>query len=112
MPIVDKARNLADQGDIGTAIALLEESIERGEESAEIAKLLATLSLRIDEVRAFQNWCHEALRINPKDFTVHLMLADYFAANGREFEAEEAREIAQRLEAATGAQSAGSSPGA
>jgi Tfp pilus assembly protein PilF len=97
MTWLEQARAMEEAGQIGEAIALLEDAVERGEETAEIAKQLARLSLKIDEVRAFQNWCHEALRIAPKDHTVHLMLADYFEANGRAFEAEEAREIAVRI---------------
>lgn len=91
--VLARAREL----DIGSAIALLEEAVAEGGETAEIAKMLARLSLEINEVRAFQNWCHEALRMAPKDTEVHRMLAAYFRANGRDWEAEEALEIAERL---------------
>ncbi len=92
--VLARAREL----DIGGAIALLEKAVEEGGETAEIAKMLARLSLEIDEVRAFQSWCHEALRMNPRDTEVYLMLAAYFRANGRDWEAEEVEEIARGVE--------------
>ncbi len=92
--LLARARHL----DIGSAIVLLEEAVESGGETVEIAKMLARLSLEIDEVRAFQNWCHEALRMNPKDTEVHRMLAAYFRSKGRQWEAEEAEEIARGIE--------------
>lgn len=95
--ILIQAETLAEQGMMGEAIVLLEEAIETGRETAGIAKLLAKLSLRIDEVRAFQNWCHEALRMDPGDIEVYRMLEDYFRAEGRDFEADEVREVAQGI---------------
>lgn len=92
--ILARAREM----EIGPAIAMLEEVIEVGGETAGIAKMLARLSLEIDEVRAFQNWCHEALRMDPKDTEVHRMLAAYFRLNGRDWEADEALEIARGLD--------------
>lgn len=94
---LNQAQRLAAAGEVGEAIALLEAAIEEGKETAGIAKMLARLSLQIDEVRAFQNWCHEALRMDPKDVEVYRMLEDYFRSNGRDFEADEAREAASRL---------------
>lgn len=95
---LERARALASAGEIGEAIAVLEFAVETCEDHAPVAKLLAQLNLRINEVRAFQNWCHEALRIAPDDPEPHRMLADYFAANNRHYEAEEEREAAARLE--------------
>jgi hypothetical protein len=91
---LNQAQLLANAGHVGEAILLLEEAIETGHESAGIAKLLAKLNLQINEVRAFQNWCHEALRMEPTDLEVYEMLEDYFRSNGREFEADEVREVA------------------
>ncbi len=95
--ILTQAQTLAASGHIGEAILLLEEAIERGKETAGIAKLLAKLSLQIDEVRAFQNWCHEALRMDSRDIEVYRMMEDYFRQNGRDFEADEVRQVAESL---------------
>ena len=89
-----QAQALVAAGHVGEAILLLEEAIETGRETAGIAKMLARLSLQIDEVRAFQNWCHEALRMDPCDIEVYQMLEAYFRDNGRDFEADEVREVA------------------
>jgi tetratricopeptide (TPR) repeat protein len=105
-----EAERLIAAGEIGEAIAVLESAIEEGKESAAIAKRLAQLSLRIDEVRAFQNWCHEALRLDPNDVEVYHMLEDYFRRHGREFEADEAREAAEAISRRAG--SGGSPPAA
>ncbi|WP_031500231.1 tetratricopeptide repeat protein [Bryobacter aggregatus] len=94
---LEQAQECIAAGDLGDAILLLEEAVEKGHESVEIAKLLARLSLRIDEVRAFQNWCHEALRMDPKDIEVHRMMEAYFRENGRDWEADEVRAIADAI---------------
>ncbi len=91
------AQQLAAQGQIGEAIDTLEKCVEECRDDAEVTKLLAKLSLEIDEVRAFQNWCHESMRIAPNDPEPHQMLAEYFAAAGRLSEAAEAQEAARRL---------------
>ncbi len=92
-----EAQRLVGAGEIGDAILVLEQAVEECEDNADVTKLLAQLNLRIDEVRAFQNWCHESLRIAPRDPEPHEMLADYFAANGRAGEAEEERRVAAEL---------------
>ncbi len=92
-----KAQVLIAEGSIGEAILVLEEAIEAGKETAGIAKLLAKLSLQIDEVRAFQNWCHEALRMDETDLEVYAMLEKYFRENGRDYEADEVREAAEAV---------------
>jgi tetratricopeptide (TPR) repeat protein len=94
---LEQANTLAAEGKLGEAIVLLEEAVENGKENAAIAKFLAKLSLQIDEVRSFQNWCHEALRMDPNDVEVYKMLEDYFRASGRDFEADEVREIAASI---------------
>ncbi len=104
---LEEAQILLAEGKVGDAIFLLEEAVEGGKESAGIAKLLAKLSLQIDEVRAFQSWCHEALRMNPKDLEIYQMLEDYFRAHGRDFEADEVRTVADSIHPP--GQSAGSS---
>ena len=90
---IAQADGLVAEGKLGEAIFLLEQAVESGKETAAIAKFLARLSLQIDEVRSFQNWCHEALRMDPNDVEVYKMLEDYFRASGRDFEADEVREI-------------------
>lgn len=94
---LSKAKGLVDEGLVGDAILLLEEAVENGKETAEIAKMLAKLSLQIDEVRAFQSWCHEGLRMNPKDLEIYQMLEDYFRLHGRDFEADEVRAVADSM---------------
>jgi len=94
---LNQARVLAAEGKLGEAMLLLEAVIESGKETAGIAKLLASFSLRIKEVRAFQNWCHEALRMDPNDLEVYQMLEDYFRHVGRDFEADEVREVAESI---------------
>jgi len=92
----NRAKDLADAGRIGEAIVLLEEAVARCAENAGICKLLAALNLRIHEIRAFQNWCHEALRIDEADAEPHQMLAAYFQSQQRDFEAEEELQAAAR----------------
>jgi hypothetical protein len=94
---LNQAHELIAAGKVGDAILLLEEAVEAGKETAGIAKLLAKLSLQIDEVRAFQSWCHEALRIDPTDTEVHQMLESYFRAHGRDFEADEVKAVAASI---------------
>lgn len=94
---LEGAENLVARGKLGDAILLLEQAVEDGKETAAIAKLLARLSLQIDEVRAFQSWCHEALRMDPNDIEIYKMMEDYFRENGRDFEADEVREIAASI---------------
>ncbi len=94
---LEQADSLVAEGKLGEAILLLEEAVENGKETASIAKLLAQLSLQINEVRAFQSWCHEALRMDPNDLEVYTMLETYFRENGRDFEADEVREIAASI---------------
>ena len=94
---LENAKRLAADGKIGEAIDLLEQAVQEGRETAAIAKLLAHLSLQINEVRAFQSWCHEALRMDPNDIAVYKMLEAYFRSNGRDWEADEVRDIAAAI---------------
>lgn len=87
-------------GDLGDAILVLERAVQECDDNADVTKLLAKLNLRINEVRAFQSWCHESMRIEPLDPEPHEMLADYFEANGRSGEAEEERRVAEELQRA------------
>jgi len=92
-----QAEAMAASGLVGEAILLLEDAIESGIETGGIAKLLAKLSLQINEVRAFQSWCHEALRMDERDVEVYTMLENYFRSNGRDFEADEVQAVAKKF---------------
>ncbi len=90
-----EAEALQAAGDWGAAIAHLEKAVALCEDDAQVTKELAKLNLRIDEVRAFQNWCHESLRIDERDPEPHEMLAAYFDAKGRLEEARQERAAAE-----------------
>lgn len=85
-----QALELKEKGEIAKAIDLLEQAVAVGDESAPICKELARLSFLIREVRAFANWCHEAMRIDGSDPEPHLMIARVLVTDGRWEEAIEA----------------------
>lgn len=89
-----EGRASAERGDIAAAFVHLEKSIELQPENAEACKLLARLSLTVNEVRAFQNWCHEAARLAPSDPEPHWLIAQVCAASKRWAESAEALEKA------------------
>lgn len=95
---LEQARIYTLHGQIGQAILHLEQAVAQGVESAEICKELAWLSHSINEVRAFFNWCHEAIRLAPSDPEPHLMIARVLIAAGRWSEAREALREASRRE--------------
>jgi len=92
-----EGRAHAARGELTEAFFHLERSVQLFPENAEACKLLARLSLSVNEIRAFQCWCHEASRIDPADPEPHLMLADVLAQKNRLAEAAEARERASAL---------------
>ncbi|MBI3207779.1 MAG: hypothetical protein HYZ37_02620 [Candidatus Solibacter usitatus] len=96
MSWLEQARELAAQGQVGSAIDLLERAVAMGEEDAELCKEIARMCLGINEVRAFANWCHEAIRINPADGEPYLMMARELVAKRRWVEAAETLEHALR----------------
>jgi Flp pilus assembly protein TadD len=100
---LQQAEALFAEGEVGSAILVLERAVEQGPDHTGVTKLLARLNLRINEVRAFQNWCHESLRIDEHDPEPHEMLAAYFEANGRPAEAAEERRVAAALRQAASA---------
>jgi cytochrome c-type biogenesis protein CcmH/NrfG len=87
---------LADSGEVGEAIVALERALEIDPDHARSCKLLARLSLQINERRAFVNWCHEASRIDPGDPEPYQMMAEELTRIGRHDEAAEARQAAER----------------
>lgn len=86
---LEKAASHRDAGQMGEAIEVLERAVAEGDESPEICKELARLSLTVNEVRAFANWCHEAMRLDGADPEPHLMISRVLVANGRWEEAVE-----------------------
>lgn len=94
---LERAGALSANGQVGEAILVLEQAVERCEDDAAVTKQLARLNLSINEVRAFQNWCHESLRIAPQDPEPHRMLAAYFRSTGRLAEAKEEERLAEGL---------------
>ena len=92
-----EGRASAGRGDIAAAFVHLEKSIELQPDNAEACKLLARLSLAVNEVRAFQNWCHEAARLAPGDPEPHWLIAQVCAASNRWSESAEALEKAIAL---------------
>ncbi|MCC6391327.1 MAG: hypothetical protein IT167_12055 [Bryobacterales bacterium] len=94
MDLLDQARSLAAGGEVGKAIDLLEQAVAMGEESALISKEIARLCLSVNEVRAFTNWCHEAMRLDPSDGEPQLMIGRVLVARQRWGEAVESLEQA------------------
>ncbi len=95
---LSRAQRYCLDGHIGLAIQHLEQAVAQGEECPEICKELARLSLAINEVRAFSNWCHEAIRLSPADAEPHLMIGRFLSASARWTEALESLREASRLE--------------
>ncbi|MBL8234035.1 MAG: hypothetical protein JNL98_36400 [Bryobacterales bacterium] len=91
---LSEARFWASREEYGKAMDVLEQAVAIGDESCEICKELARLSLNVDEVRAFANWCHEAIRINGADPEPHLMISRVMVASERWAEAVESLEKA------------------
>lgn len=93
--LIEQALRAEQENNLDVAIDLLEQALLLSHEDARIPKHLARLSLRINEIRAFVNWCHEALRIDPNDPEPHLMLAAHLAERGRQREADEELRMAE-----------------
>ena len=87
----------AREGRLAEAFTALEKAVELDPGHAAACKELARLSRLTNEVRAFTNWCHEAIRLAPHDPEPHRMLAEALAAAGRHEEAAEEEAIALRL---------------
>lgn len=94
---LNEARFHASRDQYGKAIDVLEQAVAIGDESCEICKELARLSLQVNELRAFANWCHEAMRINPSDPEPHLMMGRVLVGSQRWGEAVETLEQGLRL---------------
>ncbi|HUQ92232.1 MAG TPA: hypothetical protein VM120_11175 [Bryobacteraceae bacterium] len=89
-----EAKELEMRGEVGEAIGLLERKVASGEESAALCKELARLCLMVNEMRAFINWCHEAMRIDTADGEPYLMIGRVLSGKERWAEAVEALEQA------------------
>ena len=81
---------LAEAGDLAEAFLTIERAVQVFPDYSEACKTLARLSAETNEIRAFQNWCHEAARIDPKDPEPYWMLGDLLGRQGRREEAMEA----------------------
>ncbi|MBL8209828.1 MAG: hypothetical protein JNK87_03920 [Bryobacterales bacterium] len=97
MDWLEQAHQLAAQGRVGAAIAHLEQAVALGQESPDICKELAKLCLAVNEVRAFTNYCHEAMRLDPADGEPYLMIGRVLSARKRWGEVVEALEAALRI---------------
>lgn len=91
---LSEARFWASREEYGRAIDVLEQAVAIGDETCEICKELARLSLTVNEVRAFANWCHEAIRINGADPEPYLMISRVLVMSERWAEAVESLEQA------------------
>jgi len=87
----------ASSGDLHEAFELIENAVQVHPDYAEACKTLARLSMDTNEIRAFQNWCHEAARIDPRDPEPYWMLGELLAGQRRREEAVEALERALAL---------------
>ncbi len=87
--LFDEGAALERAGDLPGAFASYEAAVETHPDYLAACKALARLSLAIDEIRAFQNWCHEASRIDPMDPEPYAMLGGWLARRGRRAEALE-----------------------
>lgn len=94
MEVMQQAAELAEQGKVGSAIDLLEQAVAMGEESAELCIYIARLCHSINELRAFANWCHEAMRIDPTHAEPHFLLGKELHRMARWEEAEETLAVA------------------
>lgn len=94
MDVMEQAAALAAEGKVGSAIDLLEQAVAMGEESAELCLYIAKLCHSINELRAFANWCHEAVRIDPNHAEPHFLLGRELHRTRRWGEAEETLALA------------------
>lgn len=94
---LEQANEFKQRGEIGRAIDVLERAIAMGDESPEICKETAKLCLLVNEVRAFTNYCHEAMRLDPADPEPHLMIGRVLSEFGRWEEAAEALQHALEM---------------
>jgi tetratricopeptide (TPR) repeat protein len=101
MEWLEQSRELEQRGEIGRAIDVLEQAIAIGDETSEICKETARLCLIVNEVRAFTNYCHEAMRLDPADPEPHLMIGRVLSQFGRWEEASEALEHVLSMPALT-----------
>jgi Flp pilus assembly protein TadD len=84
-------------GEMRGAFEALEQAVALDPNHARACKELARLSRQANEVRAFTNWLHEALRLDPADPEPHSMMAEALLEAGRREEAEEEILTARRL---------------
>lgn len=95
--LYDEGLRLAAEGKIHEAFVTIERAVEVYPDFGPACKTLAKMSLEVNEVRAFQNWMHEACRIDPSDPEPYLMMGRLLAFQRRSAEAVEALRHAIRL---------------
>ncbi len=88
---------LAEEGSIHEALVTIERAVEVYPDFGLACKTLARLSLEVNEVRAFQNWMHEACRIDPEDAEPYVLMGRLLAVQRRSAEALEAFQRALSL---------------
>ncbi|MFN3326448.1 MAG: tetratricopeptide repeat protein [Bryobacteraceae bacterium] len=88
---------LAGAGRVAEAFEALEACLQLDPNRPDACKQLARLSRAANELRAFTNWRHEALRLDPADPEPHLLLAEVLVQAGRWNEAGDEIGIALRL---------------
>jgi cytochrome c-type biogenesis protein CcmH/NrfG len=89
-----RGRLAREDNDLALAFEWLEQAVRIDGENAAVCKELARASLAADEMRAFVNWCHEAIRIDPADAEPHWMMAEVLAARDRWQEASDEARLA------------------
>lgn len=95
--LYDRGLRLAAEGSIHEALVTIERAVEIYPDFGPACKTLGKLSLEVNEVRAFQNWMHEACRIDPADSEPYLLMGRLLAAQSRAPEAIEALKRAVSL---------------
>lgn len=87
--LYDHGLRLAAEGSIHEALVTIERAVEIHPDFGPACKTLAKLSLEVNEIRAFQNWMHEACRIDPSDSEPYVLMGRLLTAQRRSAEAVE-----------------------
>lgn len=88
--LYDHGLRLAAEGNIHEALVTIERAVEVYPDFGPACKTLAKLSLEVNEIRAFQNWMHEACRIDPADSEPYVLMGRLLTVQRRSAEAVEA----------------------
>lgn len=88
--LYQRGLELAAEGSIHEALVSIERAVEIHPDFGPACKTLARLSLEVNEIRAFQNWMHEACRIDPDDSEPYVLMGRLLSVQRRPAEALEA----------------------